>query len=108
MDKETKKTIAGLCGSVKAMQAEILTLKSETTHSGSNSHAGSQNSDLVSSSGPPPNKRRKTVSEGASEDEDDNEEEEFVDLHRTATGSKELVQCLKRLVRLLRHRSTPN
>ena len=91
MDEETKKTIAGLCENVKAMQAEILTLKSETTHGGSNSHAGSQNSDLVSGSGPPPNKRRKTISEGASEDEDDDKEEEFVDLRRTATGSKELV-----------------
>ena len=47
MDEETKKAIAGLCESVKAMQDEILTLKSETTHSGSNLHAGSQNSDLV-------------------------------------------------------------
>jgi len=96
MDEESKKIIEGLSDSVKAMQAEILTLKSardtresEVTNSGSNSLAGSQNSDLVPSSGPPPNKRRKTVSEGASDDEDEEEDEEFVDL-RCNTG--DLVQ----------------
>ena len=93
MDEEFKKIIAGLCESVKAMQAEIQTLKdtrgSEATHSGSNSQAGSQNSDLVPGSGPPPNKRRKTVSEGASEEDEEEEDdpEEFVDLRR----SKDLV-----------------
>ena len=74
------------------MQAEIQKLKDtregEVTHSGSNSQAGSQNSNLVPGSGPPPNKRQKTVSGGASEDEDDEEEEEFVDLRCT----KDLVQ----------------
>ena len=89
MDEESKKIIAGLCESVKAIQAEIKTLKdireSEAKHSGSNTQAGSQNSNLVPGSGPAPNKRRKTVSEGASEEDEEKEDdpEEFVDLRRS-------------------------
>ena len=53
MDEESKKIIAGICESIKAMQAEIQTLKntheSEATHSDNNSQTASQNSDLLRS-----------------------------------------------------------
>jgi len=83
MDEELKKLLAGLCNSVKTLQAKIQKLKDtwegEVSHSGSNSQAGLQNSNLVSGSNP----LLATVSEGASEDEE--EDEEFIDL-------KDLVQ----------------
>ena len=92
MDEESKKLLTGLCENVKAMQAEIEKLKTDrgATNSGSNSQAGSQNSDTVSGSDPPPTKRRKTGLEGASDDEDD--EEEVIDLRRTSDGAEKLVQ----------------
>ena len=68
MDEEYKKIIAGLHESVRAMQAEIQTLKntheSKATHSGINLPAGSQYSDLVPGSDLLPNKRQKLFLKG--------------------------------------------
>jgi len=69
MDEETKKTIAALCSSVDAMEAEIVTLKKVATNSGINP-AGSQDSDIVSGTNPP-NKRRRTTFKDASDIEEE-------------------------------------
>ena len=54
MDDKLKKTIDTLSASVKAIQADLLTLKGdlEVTHSDSNWQSGSQYSYLVSGNGP--------------------------------------------------------
>ena len=51
MDEELKKTINTLSVSVKAIQVDLLILKS-VTHNDNNLRAGLQYSDLVSGNGP--------------------------------------------------------
>ena len=60
MDKELKKTIDTLSASVKAIQADLLTLKGDCkiAHSDNNSQSSSQYSDLVSGNGPAKKRRR--------------------------------------------------
>ena len=69
----SRKLFNVLCDSVKAMQAEMVTLKSEVTHSDKNSRAGSQNSVIVSSNGP---MRKRTAPEEESNTDDDDDDDD--------------------------------
>ena len=96
MDEETKQIIAKLSDSVSVMQAEIQTIKSGSTYSGSHpAAAGSRNSDVSPGNNSPPDKRRRTASEVADNGDDsdeDGEEESFVDLRATSGEGSKLVQ----------------
>ena len=72
MDDKLKKTIDTLSASIKDIQADLLTLKSnrEVTHSDSNLQSGSQYSDLVSGNGPTKKRRRIPEEESESDGED--------------------------------------
>ena len=67
-----KKTIHTLSANVKTIQADLLMLKGnrEVTHNDSNSHSGSQYSDLESSNGPTKKRRRIPEEESESDSED--------------------------------------
>ena len=72
MDKELKKTIDTLSASIKAIQADLLTLKGdcEVAHSDNNSQSSSRYSDLVSGNGPTKKRRRILKEESESDGED--------------------------------------
>ena len=70
-----KKTIETLSASIKAIQADIVTLKGEATQSGRDSHAGSQNSDLVPGNGPAKKRKRTDLDDGSDADDDDEDGE---------------------------------
>ena len=72
MDDELKKTIDTLNASVKAIQADLMTLKRdrEVTHSDSNSQSSLQYSDLVSGNGPTKKRKRIPEEESKSDGED--------------------------------------
>lgn len=75
MDEELKKTINTLSVSVKAIQVDLLILKS-VTHNDNNLQAGLQYSDLVSGNGPV---QKKKISEDESESNGEGGEFELSD-----------------------------
>ena len=81
MDKELKKTIDTLSASVKAIQADLLTLKGnrEIAHSDNNSQSSSQYSDLASGNGPAKKRRRILEEESESDREDGKFEQKDTD-----------------------------
>jgi len=82
MDEDLKATIKGLCDSVKAMQADILTLRGEVTLSDKNLHAGLQVSNSVSGNSPTSKLKRFALEDKSNSD---CIEEEEAELNNTKT-----------------------
>ena len=85
-EKSTAEAIADLSKCIKAIQADLNTLKREAVQSGSNSQPGTQDSVIVPGQEPPPSKRWRKDNSDVEEEDDGEETGSLVPLSEEASG----------------------
>ena len=85
-EKSTAEAIADLSKCVKAIQADLKTLKRKATQSSSNSQPGTQDSVIVPGQEPPPSKRPRKDDSDVKEEDDGEKIDSLVPLSEEVSG----------------------